>query len=417
MKKWQTMIQTQRSACMLEKGAANVSNTQLTSLAGVSLPNPYAELDDDEDYNRMSGTTLGDSDFNMSRNGSSTSLRQRSTTASSGTSSTLHLSQGRMRAPTNELPKLNTLQSPGYYPQESYFSPVDKDTPPQSASVRSSAQSAYAAAGYRPMGPPASAHESNYRNTAPAMGRDNPRGHPYMQNGRNPQRPSLPPGSIHSANNITTMNRMRSASSPDIHPHVQQNRKYGENIPAVPTLPSYVSKQLAPVNRSQNSSPNTSNRGLMPGQASNRPQMGGHGYTYDPSYSTAKMGHASQHSQDRNTLPPVVATDGESMPSQLKAKVRFNENYVSMIIPTNITFRTLTDRIDAKLSRFTNYAIASGSVKLRYQDQDGDYVLIDSDEAVSEALLDWRETHSGNTGGAMNAEIMLFAHVVGEYGS
>lgn len=415
MRRWQTMIQTQRAACMLEKGAANVSNTQLTSLANVNLQNPYTDLEDDEDYNRMSGTTLGDSDYNMSRNGSSTSLRQRSTTASSGTSSTLHLSQGRMRAPTNELPKLNTLQSPGYYPQESYFSPIDRDTPPQSASVRSSAQSAYASAGYRSMGPPSSTQESNYRNTAPAMGRDNPRGHPYMQNGRNAQRPSLPPGTIHSANNITTMNRMRSASSPDIHPHVQQNRKYGENIPAVPTLPSYVSKQLAPVNRSQNSSPNTSNKGLVPGHPVQRPQIGGHGYTYDPSYSTAKMGHAPQHSQDRNTLPPVIAADGESMPSQLKAKVRFNDNYVSMIIPTNITFRTLTDRIDAKLSRFTNYAIAAGSVKLRYQDQDGDYVLIDSDEAVSEALLDWRETHGGNTGSGINAEISLFAHVVGEY--
>lgn len=418
MKKWQTMIQTQRSACMLEKGSANVSNTQLTSMAGVSLgPNPYAELDDDEDYNRMSGTTLGDSDFNMSRNGSSTSLRQRSTTASSGASSNLHLSQGRMRGPTNELPKLNTLQSPNYYPQESYFSPVDKDTPPQSASARSSAQSAYAAAGYRAMGPAVTTHESNYRNTAPAMGRDNPRGHPYMPNGRHPQRPSLPPGSIHSANNVNAGNRMRSASSPDIHPHVQQNRKYGENIPAVPTIPSYVSKQLAPVNRSQNSSPNTSNRGLGVPPPSHRPQMGGHGYTYDQSYSTARMGHAPQLSQDRNTLPAVVGADGESMPSQLKAKVLFNENYVSMIIPTNITFRTLTDRIDAKLSRFTNHAIASGSVKLRYQDQDGDYVLIDSDEAVSEALLDWRETHADNASAGINAEIMLFAHAVGEYGS
>lgn len=416
MKKWQTMIQTQRSACMLEKGAANVSNTQLTSLAGVNLPNPYAEQEDDEDYNRMSGTTLGDSDCIMSRNGSSTSLRQRSATGSSGASSNLHLSQGRLRSPVHELgnlPKLSIVQSPGYVAQESYFSPVDKDTPPQSASARSSAQSAYAAATYRMMGP-TNTHEPNYRNTAPAMGRDSPRGHPYMSNGRHPQRPSLPPGSVHSANAINTVNRMRSASSPDIHPHVQQNRKYGENIPAVPSIPSYVSKQIQPVNRSQNTSPNTSsNRHPNSGF---RPQMGGHGYTYDPSYSTAKMGHAPQHSQDRNTLP-ALSMDGESMPSQLKAKVRFNDNYVSMIIPTSITFRTLTDRIDAKLSRFTTYAISAGSVKLRYQDQDGDFVLIDSDEAVSEALLDWKETHADNASAGLNAEISLFAHVVGEYGN
>ena len=82
-----------------------------------------------------------------------------------------------------------------------------------------------------------------------------------------------------------------------------------------------------------------------------------------------------------------------------------------MIIPTNITFRTLADRIDAKLSRFTNHAIAAGTVKLRYQDQDGEYVLIDCDEAVSEALLDWKETHAYKIGAGLTAEISLFAHV------
>ena len=88
-----------------------------------------------------------------------------------------------------------------------------------------------------------------------------------------------------------------------------------------------------------------------------------------------------------------------------------------MIISTNITFRTLTDRIDAKISRVTNYSIANGTVKLRYKDQDGDIVLIDSDEAVSEALLDWKETHGESLGSnGLNAEIVLFADVHGDYG-
>jgi len=98
------------------------------------------------------------------------------------------------------------------------------------------------------------------------------------------------------------------------------------------------------------------------------------------------------------------------MPSQLKAKVCYEENYVSMIIPSHIQFRSLTDRIDAKLSRFTNHSIASGSVRLRYQDEDGDFILIDSDEGVQEALLDWREANSVNGGLMQNAELLLFAH-------
>ena len=417
LKKWHNMCDTQRSACMFERGAANTSNTKLTSLAGIDLPNPYAEVEDDEDYNRMSSTTYGESEYGMSRNASSTSLRQRSATNSSQASSNPHLSQGRMRAPTGEAGglRLNTSQSPAHQPGESYFSPVDRDTPPQSASTRSSAQSAFS--GYRNI-TPVSSNEQNYRNTAPAMGRENPRGNPYgyMPNGRHPQRPSLPPGAVQSANNVA-MNRMRSASSPDIHPQVQQNRKYGEKIPAVPSIPSYVSKQMAPPNRSQNNSPsNLPHRQGPPGHPALRPQMAAHGYTYDQSYSTAKMGHAPKLSQDQ-IVAPAITSNSDGMPSQLKAKVRFEDNYVSMIIPTNITFRTLTDRIDAKLSRVTHHAIASGDVKLRYQDQDGDYVLIDSDEAVSEALLDWKETHADNIGpSGIGAEIMLFAHVIGDHG-
>lgn len=410
MKKWYDMIHTQRSACLLERSTAtNTSSTQLTSLAGMDLVNPYAGQDDDDDYNRLSGTTYGESEGPMSRNASSTSLRQRSATNSSAASSNPHLSQGRMRPSQNEL-RLNTNQSSSYYPNESYFSPTDRDTPPQSSvpsSARSSAQSAFP--GYRNI-TPVNTHEQNYRNTAPAMGRDHARGNPYLPNGRHPQRPSLPPGSAHSANNVS-MNRMRSASSPDIHPQVQQNRKYGENIPAVPSIPSYVSKQMQPPNRSQNNSP--SNLPYRPSQANNsapRPQMGGHGYTYDPSYATAR-GHAPQLSQDRTASPPTMSDGDGSMPSQLKAKISFEGNYVSMIISTNITFRTLTDRIDAKISRVTNNSIASGTVKLRYRDQDGDFVLIDSDEAVSEALLDWKETHAENLGtSGLNAEIALFAH-------
>ena len=102
------------------------------------------------------------------------------------------------------------------------------------------------------------------------------------------------------------------------------------------------------------------------------------------------------------------------MPSQLRAKVRFDENYVSMIIPSNIQFRSLTDRIDAKLARFTNASIASGTVRLRYKDEDGDFIWIDSDDAVHEALIDWRETNRGEvgSGGGPYAEILLFAHSI-----
>lgn len=432
LKKWQNMIETQRSSCLMEAKQRGTSDTQLHSLAGMQIENPYANYDEDEDvprYSNYSGSTYAGmggayySEFNMSRNASSTSLRARSTTGSSGGNS-------RPRVPTGEmgsLPPLNTRVQPppGDYGNESYFSPIERDTPPQSASTRSSAQSVFPPyhRGHPSItGLPPGAE--NYRNTAPALARNAQSGNPYLAH-RNPgMRPSLPPGVPQSAN--VQNNRMRSASSPDIHPNVQQNRKYmsGENVPNVPPIPSYVTKQMPGPNRSQNNSP--SSNGQVPIRTTTptsyapppgaRPPMPGHNYTYDQSYhqDPRTSGHVSSHSTGRplSPIPAGPPADSEPyMPSQLKAKVCYEENYVSMIIPSNIQFRSLTDRIDAKLSRFTNHSIASGSVRLRYRDEDGDFVLIDSDEGVHEALLDWKEAHFASNG--QNAELVLFAQATG----
>lgn len=432
LQKWHTLIEMQRSSSMLEANHKGTSDTQLLSLQGMSMENPYLGQDDEDDYSRLSGTTYGGTDnagyseFSMSRNASSTSLRSRSATQGSGGSNP-HTSGGRMRIPTSEMGglSLNTrglpLQSPQDYPTGSYFSPIDRDTPPGSSmSSRSSSQSVFASyhRGTTPVSAGMYRTEESYRNTAPAMARNHngqSNGNPYLVNGRSrgpPPGPGMPPP------------RMRSASSPDVHPMVQQSRKYvsGEHVPNVPPIPAHVAKQMAPPNRSQNNSPNNAppSRGGTPhqqyGQAQ-RPGIPSHGYTYDPSYGNdpRRPGHGQSLSQGRPFSPPVSSpsSDGDSyIPSQLKAKVCFDENYVSMIIASNIQYRSLADRIDAKLARFTNHSIASGSVRLRYRDEDGDFILIDSDEAVHEALLDWRETHAANASNPQNTELLLFAHAV-----
>ena len=431
LRKWHNMIETQRSSCMLEAKSRGISETHLMSLQGADLQNPYLGQEEDEDYSRLSGTTYGGTDvngyseFSMSRNASSTSLRSRSATGGSGGSGP-HMSAGRVRVPTGEMGglSLNTrglpMVSPQDYPVGSYFSPIDRDTPPGSSmSARSSSQSAFA--GYNRGTTPVSAgiyNPESHRNTAPAMAR-NPNGHsngnPYLANGRSR---GQPPGSS------TQTPRMRSASSPDVHPMVQQSRKYTstEHVPNVPPIPAHMAKQMAPPSRSQNNSPSNAppSRGGTPHQQYGLPQgirpgLPNHGYTYDQSYGNdpRRPGHAPSLSQGRAFSPPVSSpsSDGDPyIPSQLKAKVCFDENYVSMIIASNIQFRSLADRIDAKLARFTSHSIASGSVRLRYRDEDGDFVLIDSDEAVHEALLDWRETHAASSGNPQNAELLLYAH-------
>jgi cell division control protein 24 len=103
--------------------------------------------------------------------------------------------------------------------------------------------------------------------------------------------------------------------------------------------------------------------------------------------------------------PQLVATAIQSMPNpltspnadlplptQLKVKVNCESgNYVTLVVTFNITYQSLIDRIDAKLARFTNTSIGKGSLKLRYRDEDGDFVTIESDDDIQIAISEWRE--------------------------
>jgi cell division control protein 24 len=82
-----------------------------------------------------------------------------------------------------------------------------------------------------------------------------------------------------------------------------------------------------------------------------------------------------------------------------------------LVVPLNISYQTLKDRIDAKLQRSTNLTLGTGSggpgvppaskdnvVKLKYLDEE-DYVTIQTDEDVLEAFETWREQRGGDLGG------------------
>ena len=459
MRRWNTEIEAQRKAEIARTARPNgTSESQFTSLRGVQMDNPYyqEEADEDEYKSSMSAMHKGEvpmtSEFVMSRNASSTSLRSRSATGGSGGSISTHGSMGRppARFPVpdlSSLPPLNTqistVQSPSDRAMNSYFSPVET---PMSASARSSSQSTFA--GYHRFGTPTNAwphSEESNRNTAPAMSRNmtgaGSNGNPYLMNRGGPgQRPSIhPSATTQTAQQLGMgLNRMRSASSPDIHQNQPPNRRYangqvmpnGELVPTVPPIPAHVAGRVAPVNRSQNNSPinlpTRANAGSPASQqqhglsSGSRPQMTNY-HTYDatganhgvPRQYNSSSTALSISSAERTLSPPTPSSDDEPfMPSQLKAKVCFDNNYITLVIASNIQFRSLTDRIDAKLARFTNHSIGSGSVRLRYQDEDGDFIWIDSDEAVQDTFLDWRETHADKIAAGQVGEILLFCHSV-----
>ncbi|RDW60519.1 Rho family guanine nucleotide exchange factor CDC24 [Aspergillus mulundensis] len=414
MRKWYKDINTQREIQAEQRSARNTgtSDSEFTYMKSLNISNPFQQEYDAEEQATKEAAFF--SEFPMSRNASSTSLRTRSATGGSGGSGpplSTNRGPGRYPAMPDSTLSVHTQfpvgsMSPGERNGNSYFSPTE--------SARSSSQSA----GYpynRQLTPVTPWAEDNNRYTAPALSRATSRDGPnsgYFNgappNGRSAQRPSLPPMSASSQAANSASQRMRSASSPDIHHHNPEMRRYMgahtmqtvDNVP-VPPIPAHMASMKAPVSRSQNNSPINHNLPIR----TNHP----HAF-HEPQYSDGQPGAPPS---DQPTSPLSHEPEEEPfMPTQLKAKVNFDENYVTLVISSNIMFRTLTDRVDAKLARFTNRSIGSKTVRLRYQDEDGDFVTIDSDEAVQLAFMEWKEQNREDLARGQVGEIQLWCQPV-----
>lgn len=422
MKKWYKDIDTQRVIQAEERNARHTgtSETEFISMQNMTanLTNPYLQQYNAEEQATKEAAFF--SEFPMGRNGSTTSLRNRSATNGSGGSGGR---PHRIPMPDASLAVHTQFSGGGMSPAErnagSYFSPMT-----DASSTRSSAQSP----GYsytRKGSTSNNWNEDLNRYTAPALSRgaskDGSNVNPYFHNPPNsrlPQRPSLPPlsGPQGQASNGLAQ-RLRSASSPDIHHHMRYMGSHSvDNVP-VPPIPAHMASMMAPVNRSQNNSPSNGSlpiRSAAPspnGQQHVEQRPVPHTHFHEPQYSEGRA--AVSPATEYPTSPLSHDPEEEPcMPTQLKAKVQIDDNYVTLVIASNIMFRSLTDRVDAKLARFTHRSIGSKSVRLRYRDEDGDFVTIDSDEAVQLAFMEWREQHRDMLAKGQVGEIQLYCQAV-----
>jgi cell division control protein 24 len=113
--------------------------------------------------------------------------------------------------------------------------------------------------------------------------------------------------------------------------------------------------------------------------------------------------------------PPPQHTPYIETPTQLKVRVHCDaaNQILTLVVPLNISYQSLKDRIDAKLSRSTQVTLNPGKegqavVKLKFLDDD-DFVSIQSDDDVQTAFENWREQNEGAgvAGGGMG-EIDLY---------
>jgi cell division control protein 24 len=387
----------------------------------------------------------------MPRNGSSASLRVRSATQDSQTLGGM----ARAPPPRFALPQPPaalslqtqmgmTQQSPSIRQgpdASSYFSPTAESP----ASSRTSQASGFfgQSAGFAipKVGTPQpggwGSVEEHQRYTAPAMPRAPSRDGPspvnaygmISANGRGPRGPSMPVMSSNAASQLQQQ-RSRSYSTPDINgQQANARRQNGQSVPAVPGIPAHLAHERhdSTIPRSNTGSPanelpirsSTQSPGL---QRERQKAYGGtmaqfpaqpvyprqstpsNGVTNLPPPGPPPPGIAPLPPVDlartmspalaNGTLPtPNTAANSDfPLPTQLKVKVNCDSgNYVTLVVAFNITYQSLIDRIDAKLNRFTSSSIGKGNLKLRYQDEDGDFITISSDDDIQIAISEWRE--------------------------
>ena len=431
MIKWRDTVQAQKkSLCEQARnsGQTGTSATEFNYMRDQVLArNPYQEDEDVEEEETPSGQINGaiQSSFTVSRNPSSNSLRSVAGPGRMAPPFAIAEHGNGIYAPplslnTNIPP--GTAASPGDFPGNSYFSPTN-DSP---TSTRSTSQQSFSqftrqqtAAGHWP-------HEENKHRTAPAMGRAPSREGPappnsYVVNGRTVTRPSLPvmAASQNSQQQLGQPSRLRSASTPDIHnPNAPGARRPGnshlptqaENVP-IPPIPSHMVQVRAPLNRSQTSSPVDGQLPIRSATQSPSVHRDRAYRQYQEPISYDRQGqrlqqsfesetrdyHHGHYAEEPTQLTPQSTDTSSSAnsimdyPNQLKVRVKFDPepSHVTIVVPTFIKHRSLTDRIDSKMAKVTTASIAKKTARLRYEDSDGDMVRIETDEDVHLAIEDW----------------------------
>jgi len=429
MKKWSIAVDAQRKLCAADReqsAGADATDFAWMRDQAIQIPNPYAQQEDDDDDEPPANNIIypGHSSFESSRNASSTSLRSRSTTGDSTQSLA-----GMVRAPPPRFPMgaqnptlsvqthtQGQIPSPSQRGGDSYFSPT-ADSPASSRTSQTSSMFPYSR-----QGTPQSGWEEHARYTAPAIARapsresQGPSAH--YQNGRG-QRPSLSAMSSQNSPPPASQQRSRSYSTPDINGPNGPVRRLpnGNGVPAVPGIPAHLHPTYdGGILRSNSNSPSNGLpiRSSTQSPGVQRERLAQHLNT--PQYirsNTTPIPTSTPSTMDGRTMPPSLSNAASGigempLPTQLKVKVNCDGNYVTLVVAFNITYQSLIDRIDAKVGRFSNNAIARGTMRLRYRDEDGDFVTIESDEDIQIAFQEWREAQKSQFHTGQLGEIELF---------
>jgi cell division control protein 24 len=110
-------------------------------------------------------------------------------------------------------------------------------------------------------------------------------------------------------------------------------------------------------------------------------------------------------------FPDAVTPNVYIWPTQLKVRVNFDDTYMTLLVDFNITYQSLIERIDAKIARVSNNSISGGTMRLKYKDEDGDLIAMESDSEKRLAFQEWLESQNNQLHTELG-ELILFCSSV-----
>ncbi|CAG8460819.1 17373_t:CDS:10 [Acaulospora morrowiae] len=188
--------------------------------------------------------------------------------------------------------------------------------------------------------------------------------------GQPPQRGNGPLPSTPQYSPAHPMNRLRSQSNPPI--QAIQESQWEESEP-VPDLPTPVTTTRTNVNVFQSSGVQQRDSGSS---TSSRASV--------HSIPNATSSISSAPSNNGLSSPPNGHTNGHQYTnySTMKIKVNYAKEIFVIVVSQDIEYKELCDRVERKIRLCSTQRDESVPLRIRYQDEDGDYITINSDEDV-----------------------------------
>ncbi|CAG8745772.1 10080_t:CDS:2, partial [Racocetra fulgida] len=109
----------------------------------------------------------------------------------------------------------------------------------------------------------------------------------------------------------------------------------------------------------------------------------------NPARQNVNNGLQSIEIEQRNTQNEQKKSHQHSLSNYattMKIKVNFADDVFVIVVPQDIEYRELCDRVERKIRLCSTRRDESVPIRIRYQDEDGDHITINSDEDVSMAF-------------------------------